>query len=162
MRIRHVSDNRARSDQDSVGAAGVASSLIRNTGVKEVGRYNTVRDLLSDVQVMLGQTVCAAHIHMHKLLPIRAFAYDFQNHSAGNVVTLSYHVADDGALATWENVEGAIQMMTFWERTYKASGSFKAYCMLRYRLLTTSWSSQLGTLMEVTVNQRSWVMIGNM
>eukprot|EP00983_Pelagomonas_calceolata_P061172 1146712-Pelagomonas_calceolata.AAC.2 len=44
------------------GAAGGASSLIRNAGVKEVGRYNTVRDLLSDVQVMLSQGFesCAA------------------------------------------------------------------------------------------------------
>eukprot|EP00983_Pelagomonas_calceolata_P077851 1154043-Pelagomonas_calceolata.AAC.6 len=42
----------ARSDQDSIRAAGVASILIRDTGVKEV---------------MPGQTTCAAHIHMHKL-----------------------------------------------------------------------------------------------
>eukprot|EP00983_Pelagomonas_calceolata_P027410 860882-Pelagomonas_calceolata.AAC.1 len=46
---------RARSDQDSIGAAGVASSLIRNTGVKEIWRYQKIRDLLSDVQVILGQ-----------------------------------------------------------------------------------------------------------
>eukprot|EP00983_Pelagomonas_calceolata_P003767 122477-Pelagomonas_calceolata.AAC.3 len=31
-------------------AAGGASSLIRNVGVKEVGRYDTIRDSLSDVQ----------------------------------------------------------------------------------------------------------------
>eukprot|EP00983_Pelagomonas_calceolata_P015843 502263-Pelagomonas_calceolata.AAC.1 len=58
---------RARSDQDSVRAAGVASSLIRKTGVKEAGRCCMIRDLLSDVQVMLGQTVCAAYLHMHKV-----------------------------------------------------------------------------------------------
>eukprot|EP00983_Pelagomonas_calceolata_P056242 1144500-Pelagomonas_calceolata.AAC.1 len=40
----------ARSDQDSVRAAGVTSSLIRNTGIKEVWRYYTIGDLLSDVQ----------------------------------------------------------------------------------------------------------------
>eukprot|EP00983_Pelagomonas_calceolata_P011475 370740-Pelagomonas_calceolata.AAC.1 len=34
--------------------------------VKEVGKFYTIRDLLSDVQVMLGQTGCAAYIHMHK------------------------------------------------------------------------------------------------
>eukprot|EP00983_Pelagomonas_calceolata_P030462 955906-Pelagomonas_calceolata.AAC.1 len=56
----------ARSDQGNVGAAGFASSLIRNARVKEVGKYNTVRDLLSYLQVMLGQTVCAAYIHKHK------------------------------------------------------------------------------------------------
>eukprot|EP00983_Pelagomonas_calceolata_P045391 1139719-Pelagomonas_calceolata.AAC.1 len=43
--------SRARSDQDSVRAAEGASSLIRNAGAKEV---------------MLGQTVCAAYVHMHK------------------------------------------------------------------------------------------------
>eukprot|EP00983_Pelagomonas_calceolata_P099448 1158456-Pelagomonas_calceolata.AAC.10 len=42
----------ARSDQDSIRAAGVASSLIRKTGVKEV---------------MLGQTFCAAYVHMYKV-----------------------------------------------------------------------------------------------
>eukprot|EP00983_Pelagomonas_calceolata_P114604 1160111-Pelagomonas_calceolata.AAC.16 len=46
----------ARSDQDSIRADGGASILIRNAKVKEVGRYNTVRGLLSDVQVMLRQT----------------------------------------------------------------------------------------------------------
>eukprot|EP00983_Pelagomonas_calceolata_P057767 1145210-Pelagomonas_calceolata.AAC.1 len=30
----------ARSDQDSIEVAGGVSSLIRNAGVKEVGRYN--------------------------------------------------------------------------------------------------------------------------
>eukprot|EP00983_Pelagomonas_calceolata_P035227 1101718-Pelagomonas_calceolata.AAC.1 len=45
----------ARSDQNSIGAAGVVSSLIRNVWVKE---------LWSDVQIMLGQTVCAAYIHI--------------------------------------------------------------------------------------------------
>eukprot|EP00983_Pelagomonas_calceolata_P072089 1151540-Pelagomonas_calceolata.AAC.1 len=39
----------ARSDQDSIRAAGVASSSIRNAEVKEEGRCNTVRDLLSDL-----------------------------------------------------------------------------------------------------------------
>eukprot|EP00983_Pelagomonas_calceolata_P132622 1161888-Pelagomonas_calceolata.AAC.2 len=38
--------------------------LFGNAGVKEVGRYNVVRDLLSDVQVMLSQTVCTAYIHL--------------------------------------------------------------------------------------------------
>eukprot|EP00983_Pelagomonas_calceolata_P011069 356917-Pelagomonas_calceolata.AAC.1 len=47
---------RARSNQISIRAAGGAPSLIRNAGFKEAGRYNTVRDLLSDVQVMLSQT----------------------------------------------------------------------------------------------------------
>eukprot|EP00983_Pelagomonas_calceolata_P042945 1138713-Pelagomonas_calceolata.AAC.5 len=42
----------AKSDQDSVRAAGGASSSIRNTGVKEV---------------MLGQRVYAAYVPMHKL-----------------------------------------------------------------------------------------------
>eukprot|EP00983_Pelagomonas_calceolata_P050549 1142020-Pelagomonas_calceolata.AAC.2 len=56
----------ARSDQDSVRAAGVASSLIRNTGVKKAWRYYTNRDLLSDVQVMLGLTDCAAYVHVQK------------------------------------------------------------------------------------------------
>eukprot|EP00983_Pelagomonas_calceolata_P073672 1152218-Pelagomonas_calceolata.AAC.3 len=32
---------RARSDQDTIMAAEGVSSLIRNAGVKEVGRYNT-------------------------------------------------------------------------------------------------------------------------
>eukprot|EP00983_Pelagomonas_calceolata_P042860 1138685-Pelagomonas_calceolata.AAC.1 len=40
-----------RSDQDSIRAAGGASRLIRNAGVKEV---------------MLIQTVCAAYIHVYK------------------------------------------------------------------------------------------------
>eukprot|EP00983_Pelagomonas_calceolata_P066870 1149243-Pelagomonas_calceolata.AAC.2 len=57
----------ARSDQESIGVAGVASSLIRNAGVKEVGRYSAIRDMLSDVQVMLSQTICAAYIHMYKV-----------------------------------------------------------------------------------------------
>eukprot|EP00983_Pelagomonas_calceolata_P056294 1144534-Pelagomonas_calceolata.AAC.2 len=54
----------ARSDQNSAWAAQLASSLIRNaaSGVKEVWRYYAIRDLLRDVQVMLGQTVCAASI----------------------------------------------------------------------------------------------------
>eukprot|EP00983_Pelagomonas_calceolata_P069513 1150389-Pelagomonas_calceolata.AAC.2 len=39
-----------------VGAAGVASNLIRNTGVKEVWRHYMIKDLLSDVQAMLGRT----------------------------------------------------------------------------------------------------------
>eukprot|EP00983_Pelagomonas_calceolata_P072123 1151569-Pelagomonas_calceolata.AAC.2 len=47
--------------------ATAASRLIRNTGVKEVWRYYTIRNLLSDVQVMSGQTVCAAYIHMYKV-----------------------------------------------------------------------------------------------
>eukprot|EP00983_Pelagomonas_calceolata_P040928 1137828-Pelagomonas_calceolata.AAC.1 len=72
----------ARSDQDSIGTAGGASSLIRNAGVEEVGRHNAVRDLFSDVQVMLSQTVCAAYIHMYKVSPIRAFADHFQDHPA--------------------------------------------------------------------------------
>eukprot|EP00983_Pelagomonas_calceolata_P055543 1144196-Pelagomonas_calceolata.AAC.8 len=104
------------SDQDCVRAAGVASCLIRNTGVKEIWRYYMTLYLLSDVQVMLGQTVCAAYIHMH------------QNHSAGNAVSLSEHVMDDGASATGDNVESAIHM-TFWEWAYKASGLSKAGCM---------------------------------
>eukprot|EP00983_Pelagomonas_calceolata_P048086 1140913-Pelagomonas_calceolata.AAC.9 len=83
----HPEHLRAKSDQDSVRTAGVASSLIRNTGVKEV-------------MLQLGQTVCTAYIHMHKGLHIKSFADDFQNHSAGNGVTLRYHVKDDGALAT--------------------------------------------------------------
>eukprot|EP00983_Pelagomonas_calceolata_P005434 177006-Pelagomonas_calceolata.AAC.1 len=40
------------------------TSLIRNAGVEEVGRYNAIRDLLSDVHVMLGQMFCAAYIHL--------------------------------------------------------------------------------------------------
>eukprot|EP00983_Pelagomonas_calceolata_P080658 1155238-Pelagomonas_calceolata.AAC.1 len=55
----------ARSDQDSIRAARGASSLIRNIGNKEVWRYNTIRYLLSDVQVMLSQTFCAAYIHTY-------------------------------------------------------------------------------------------------
>eukprot|EP00983_Pelagomonas_calceolata_P035732 1118660-Pelagomonas_calceolata.AAC.2 len=47
----------AGSDQNNNRVAGVTSSLIRNTGVKETWRYNTIRDLLSGVQVMLGQAV---------------------------------------------------------------------------------------------------------
>eukprot|EP00983_Pelagomonas_calceolata_P115706 1160225-Pelagomonas_calceolata.AAC.4 len=43
---------KARSDQDGIRVAGAMSSLIRNTGVKEV---------------MLGQRDCAAYIHMHKV-----------------------------------------------------------------------------------------------
>eukprot|EP00983_Pelagomonas_calceolata_P066037 1148840-Pelagomonas_calceolata.AAC.4 len=58
--------SRARSDQDSARAAGVASSLIRNTEIKKVWRYYTIRGLLSDVQVMLGLMVCAAYVHVHK------------------------------------------------------------------------------------------------
>eukprot|EP00983_Pelagomonas_calceolata_P045281 1139654-Pelagomonas_calceolata.AAC.2 len=46
----HTAEHPARSDRDSTRAAGGASSLIRNAGVKEAGRYNAVRDLLSDVQ----------------------------------------------------------------------------------------------------------------
>eukprot|EP00983_Pelagomonas_calceolata_P131413 1161773-Pelagomonas_calceolata.AAC.32 len=59
---------RARSDhwQDSIRAAGGASSLIRNAGVKEVGRYNPARDF-SDVQVILSQTVWAAYIHVYEV-----------------------------------------------------------------------------------------------
>eukprot|EP00983_Pelagomonas_calceolata_P080336 1155104-Pelagomonas_calceolata.AAC.4 len=45
---------RARSDQDGVRAAGAACSLIKYTGIKEVGRHYTIKDLLSDVQAMLG------------------------------------------------------------------------------------------------------------
>eukprot|EP00983_Pelagomonas_calceolata_P071222 1151125-Pelagomonas_calceolata.AAC.2 len=56
----------------------------------------------------------------------RACANHFQNHSAGNVVSLNYHVTDDVALATLENVESAIFMMTLWERAYKASGTSQA------------------------------------
>eukprot|EP00983_Pelagomonas_calceolata_P076989 1153674-Pelagomonas_calceolata.AAC.1 len=41
--------SRARSGQDSIGAAGGASSLIRNTGVEEVGRYYRTEGLFSDV-----------------------------------------------------------------------------------------------------------------
>eukprot|EP00983_Pelagomonas_calceolata_P080120 1155008-Pelagomonas_calceolata.AAC.1 len=41
----------ARSDQDSIRAAGGTSSLNRNARVKEV---------------MLSQTVCAAYIHMYE------------------------------------------------------------------------------------------------
>eukprot|EP00983_Pelagomonas_calceolata_P130030 1161655-Pelagomonas_calceolata.AAC.2 len=57
----------ARSGQHSVRAAGVASSLIRNTGVEEIWRYYMIKDLLCDVHVMLGQTVCTAYIHMFKV-----------------------------------------------------------------------------------------------
>eukprot|EP00983_Pelagomonas_calceolata_P018888 593922-Pelagomonas_calceolata.AAC.1 len=54
----HTAENSmARSDKESSRAAGGASSLIRNAGVKEVGRYNMVRGLLSDVQVMLSKTM---------------------------------------------------------------------------------------------------------
>eukprot|EP00983_Pelagomonas_calceolata_P025264 793656-Pelagomonas_calceolata.AAC.1 len=56
----------ARIDQDSIRAAGGASSLIRNAGVKEVGRYSTVRDLLCDMHVMLSQSICAAYIHTYE------------------------------------------------------------------------------------------------
>eukprot|EP00983_Pelagomonas_calceolata_P050306 1141909-Pelagomonas_calceolata.AAC.1 len=55
-----------RSDQDSIRVAGGASSLIRNTGVKDVWRYCTIKNLLSDVQVMLSQTVCTAYIQEEK------------------------------------------------------------------------------------------------
>eukprot|EP00983_Pelagomonas_calceolata_P011745 378002-Pelagomonas_calceolata.AAC.1 len=59
-------------DQDSIRAAGGASSLIRNTGGKEVWRCNEVRDLLSDVHVMLIQTACAAYIHLvARVLPMK-------------------------------------------------------------------------------------------
>eukprot|EP00983_Pelagomonas_calceolata_P086177 1156712-Pelagomonas_calceolata.AAC.4 len=51
----------------SIRAAGSTSSLIRNAGGKEVWRYLTIKNLLSNVQVMLGQTVCAAYIHMYKV-----------------------------------------------------------------------------------------------
>eukprot|EP00983_Pelagomonas_calceolata_P065546 1148631-Pelagomonas_calceolata.AAC.3 len=57
----------AMSNQDSIGAAGGASSLIRNAGVKEVWRHNTIRDMLSDVQVMLSQMICAAYVHKASL-----------------------------------------------------------------------------------------------
>eukprot|EP00983_Pelagomonas_calceolata_P123543 1161018-Pelagomonas_calceolata.AAC.5 len=46
-------------ERQAIRAAGGASSLIRNAGFKEVGRCSTVRDLLSDVQVMLSKMVCA-------------------------------------------------------------------------------------------------------
>eukprot|EP00983_Pelagomonas_calceolata_P045013 1139522-Pelagomonas_calceolata.AAC.4 len=72
----------ARSDQDSVRAAGVAISLNVENGVKEI-----------------GSQAAAAYILLHKVWPIKAFAYHFQNHSAGNVVSLSYHVMDERALA---------------------------------------------------------------
>eukprot|EP00983_Pelagomonas_calceolata_P132448 1161867-Pelagomonas_calceolata.AAC.1 len=42
--------SRARSDQDSIRAAGVALSLIRNAGVKEAWRYNTIINLLENMQ----------------------------------------------------------------------------------------------------------------
>eukprot|EP00983_Pelagomonas_calceolata_P130495 1161688-Pelagomonas_calceolata.AAC.11 len=58
----------ARSGLDSVRAAGVASSLIRNTGVKGAWERYMIRDLLSDVQIMLVQTACAAYIHNKALL----------------------------------------------------------------------------------------------
>eukprot|EP00983_Pelagomonas_calceolata_P012863 411251-Pelagomonas_calceolata.AAC.1 len=45
-----------RSDQDCTRAAGVASGLNRNRGFEEVGGYSTIRDLLRDLQVVLGQT----------------------------------------------------------------------------------------------------------
>eukprot|EP00983_Pelagomonas_calceolata_P056071 1144427-Pelagomonas_calceolata.AAC.5 len=54
----------ARSDQDSIRAAGGASSSIKNAGVQEVGRYNAVKDLFNDVHVMLSQTICAAYIYL--------------------------------------------------------------------------------------------------
>eukprot|EP00983_Pelagomonas_calceolata_P003855 125090-Pelagomonas_calceolata.AAC.2 len=64
--------NRERSDQDSIRAAGGPISLIRNAGVKVVGRYNTVRDSLSECAghadtAWLGgrsQTACIAYIHL--------------------------------------------------------------------------------------------------
>eukprot|EP00983_Pelagomonas_calceolata_P068495 1149946-Pelagomonas_calceolata.AAC.2 len=61
-----ASNHLARSDK-----AGVASSLIRNAGFKEAWKcyttsYLTVGGLLSDVQVMLSQTICAAYIHVYK------------------------------------------------------------------------------------------------
>eukprot|EP00983_Pelagomonas_calceolata_P041216 1137967-Pelagomonas_calceolata.AAC.1 len=46
-----------RSDQGSIRAAGVASGLNRNNGFEEVGRHSTIRDLLRDLQVVLGQTI---------------------------------------------------------------------------------------------------------
>eukprot|EP00983_Pelagomonas_calceolata_P057556 1145118-Pelagomonas_calceolata.AAC.1 len=52
--------SKARSDHNSVKAAGGASSLIRNTGSNEVLRYYTIRGLL-------GQTVYATYIHMCKI-----------------------------------------------------------------------------------------------
>eukprot|EP00983_Pelagomonas_calceolata_P086776 1156831-Pelagomonas_calceolata.AAC.10 len=48
-------------------AAGIMSSLNKNAEVKEVWRYYVVRDLLSDVQDTLSQTICAAYIHMRKI-----------------------------------------------------------------------------------------------
>eukprot|EP00983_Pelagomonas_calceolata_P058606 1145562-Pelagomonas_calceolata.AAC.1 len=67
FKASHIAEySMAKSDQDCIGAAGGTSSLIRNAGVKELGRCNTVRDLLSDVHIMLSKTVCAAYIHVYK------------------------------------------------------------------------------------------------
>eukprot|EP00983_Pelagomonas_calceolata_P128524 1161518-Pelagomonas_calceolata.AAC.3 len=59
--------------QKSSGSRKLASTLFEgnggrkgDAGVKGVGRYNTIRDLLSDVQVMLSLMDCAAYIHMYK------------------------------------------------------------------------------------------------
>eukprot|EP00983_Pelagomonas_calceolata_P066749 1149196-Pelagomonas_calceolata.AAC.4 len=43
----------ARSDQNSIRAAGGASSLVRNAGVKKVG---------TPLEVMLSQMACAARV----------------------------------------------------------------------------------------------------
>eukprot|EP00983_Pelagomonas_calceolata_P047195 1140527-Pelagomonas_calceolata.AAC.1 len=77
---------------------------------------------------MLSQTVCAAYIHMYEVRSIRAFADHFKNHSTGNVVTLGCHVTDDGALATWENVDSTVYMVVLvrnWKTIGKGGGRFR-------------------------------------
>ena len=116
-------------DQDSIRAAGAASSLLRNVLLEEIGGYNTVRDMLRDVQVMLSQTVRASCIHLHEIGPIRAFTDLFQNHPASNIMTFSHHVTHNGALAPRKDVETAVHVMATREWARKAGGSFKPNCM---------------------------------
>eukprot|EP00983_Pelagomonas_calceolata_P080536 1155184-Pelagomonas_calceolata.AAC.2 len=49
---------------------GVASSLIRNTGVKAILLHHSVRNLLWNMQVMLSQTVYAADVRWYTPAPI--------------------------------------------------------------------------------------------
>eukprot|EP00983_Pelagomonas_calceolata_P077225 1153771-Pelagomonas_calceolata.AAC.1 len=112
-----------RSDQDSVRAAGVASSTIRNTGVKAGWRYYTIKDLLIDAQVMLGQMVCAAYIHMYKLYdtklvdPFKRTAY-----TGGEILMCTRSCLFPSqpsniveGVATWANAKegGIVQVVVF-------------------------------------------------
>eukprot|EP00983_Pelagomonas_calceolata_P065989 1148812-Pelagomonas_calceolata.AAC.18 len=46
------------------------------------------------------------------------------------MLSLSYHLTNDRALETREDVESTIHMVTFWEVAHKASGSYEADCIL--------------------------------